>query len=169
MAKVTQRTELGPSRALPMVRQARTDEDWTYLTGDEIGALLSLPGLPTKQRAAFTVAIYTGMRAGEIWGLHWEDVDFEGREIIVRYSFDGPTKGGKVRRIPMLPPVFEELAVWRRRDDVTRAAGLVFHSRDRAMHTKGYDARWAKKWRSAAGIRADVRFHDLRHTCVRAT
>jgi len=39
-------------------------------------------------------------------------------------------------------------------------------SRDRAMHTKGYDARWAKKWRSAAGVRADVRFHDLRHTCA---
>ena len=73
-------------------------------------ALLNLPDLPAKQRTAFTVAIYTGMRAGEIWGLRWEDVDFEEREILVRYSFDGPTKGGKVRRIPMLPPVFEELA-----------------------------------------------------------
>ena len=106
------------------------------------------------------------MRAGEIWGLRWEDVDFEEREILVRYSFDGPTKGGKVRRIPMLPPVFEELARWRRRDDVTRAAGLVFHARDGAMHTRGYDARWAKKWRSAAAVRPDVRFHDLRHTCA---
>jgi len=34
------------------------------------------------------------------------------------------------------------------------------------MHTKGYDAQWAKKWRSAAGMRADVRVHDLRHTCA---
>ena len=59
------------------------------------------------------------MRAGEIWGLRWEDVDFEEREILVRYSFDGPTKGGKVRRIPMLPPVLEALTRWRRRDDVT--------------------------------------------------
>jgi len=58
--------------------------------------------------------------SGELWGLHWEDADFECREMVVRCSFDGPTKGGKVRRIPMLPPVFEELAVWRRRDDVTR-------------------------------------------------
>ena len=160
------RATANPCKGVRVPRQARTDEDWTYLTGDEIGALLSLPGLPTKQRAVFTVAIYTGMRAGEIWALHWEDVDFEGREIVVRYSFDGPTKGGKVRRIPMLPLVCEELAVWRRRDDVTRAAGLAFHSRDRAMHTKGYDAQWAKKWRSAAGIRADVRFHDLRHSCA---
>jgi integrase len=42
---------------------------------------------------AFTVAIYAGKRAGEIWGLRWEDVDFDEREILVRYSFDGPTKG----------------------------------------------------------------------------
>ena len=106
------------------------------------------------------------MRAGEIWGLRWEDVDFDEREILVRYSFDGPTKGGKVRRIPMLPPVLEALARWRRRDDVTRAAGLVFHARDGAMHTRGYDAQWAKKWRSAAAVRPELRFHDLRHTCA---
>jgi len=155
-----------PCKGVRVPRQARTDEDWTYLTNDEIRAVFDLPDLPAKHRTAFAVAIYTGMRAGEIWGLRWEDVDFEEREILVRYSFDGPTKGGKVRRIPMLPPVFEKLALWRRRDDVTRAAGLVFHARDGAMHTKGYDAQWAKKWRSAAGIRSQVRFHDLRHTCA---
>jgi integrase len=155
-----------PCKGVRVPRQARTDEDWTYLTNDEIRALFDLPDLPAKQRAAFTVAIYAGMRAGEIWGLRWEDVDFDEREILVRHSFDGPTKAGKVRRIPMLPPVLEELARWRRRGDVTRAAGLVFHARDGAMHAKGYDAQWSKKWRSAAAIRPEVRFHDLRHTCA---
>jgi integrase len=65
-------------------RQARTDEDWTYLTSEEIATLLHLPGLPAKQCTAFTVGIYTGMRAGEVWGLRWEDVDFDEREILVR-------------------------------------------------------------------------------------
>jgi integrase len=125
-----------------------------------------LPGLPAKQRAAFTVAIYAGMRAGEIWGLHWEDVDFERREIVIRYSFKGPTKGGRIRQVPMLPPVLQELERWRRRDNATRAAGLVFHARDGSAHTKGYDAQWAKTWRSAAGIQPGVRFHDFRHTCA---
>jgi len=155
-----------PCKGVRVPRQPRTDEDWTYLTNDEIRAVFDLPDLPSKQRTAFTVAIYAGMRAGEIWGLRWADVDFDEREILVRYSFDGPTKGGKVRRIPMLPPVLEELTRWRRRDDVTRAAGLVFHARDGAMHTKGYDAQWARKWRSAAALRPEVRFHDLRHTCA---
>ena len=82
-----------PCKGVRVPRQARTDEDWTYLTNDEIRALFDLPDLPAKQRAAFTVAIYTGLRAGEIWGLRWEDVDFDEREILVRHSFDGPTKG----------------------------------------------------------------------------
>jgi len=58
---------------------------------------------------AFTVAIYAGKRAGEIWGLRWEDVDFDEREILVRYSFDGPTKGGseltrEFRRLNYMSP-----------------------------------------------------------------
>ena len=165
-AVVAAKAGRNPCKGVRVPRQARTDEDWTYLTSEEITTLLNLPGLPAKQRTAFIVAIFTGMRAGEIWGLRWEEVDLEEREILIRYSFDGPTKGGKVRRIPILPPVLEALALWKRRDDVTRAAGLVFHARDGAMHTTGYDAQWSKKWRCAAGIRADVRFHDLRHTCA---
>ena len=144
------KSSANPCKGVRVPRQARTEEDWTYLTNDEIRAVFDLPDLPAKQRTAFTVAIYTGMRAGEIWGLRWEDVDFDEREILVRYSFGGPTTGGKVRRIPMLPPVLEALALWRRRDDVTRAAGLVFHARDGAMHTKGYDAQWSKKWRGGS-------------------
>ena len=98
-----------PCKGVRVPRQARSDEDWTYLTNDEIRTVFDLPDLPAKQRTAFTVAIHRGMRAGEIWGLRWEDVDFDEREILVRHSFDEPTKGGKVRRVPMLPPFLEAL------------------------------------------------------------
>lgn len=31
----------------------------------------------------FSLAIYTGMRRGEILGLRWKDVDFERKELLV--------------------------------------------------------------------------------------
>jgi integrase len=45
----------------------------------------------------YATALYTGMRAGEVAGLHWDDVDLDQRLITVCRSYDGPTKSGRVR------------------------------------------------------------------------
>jgi integrase len=50
--------------------------------------------------ALYTAAVYTGMRAGELAGLRWDDVDFDGRLICVQRSYDGPTKSGDLRWVP---------------------------------------------------------------------
>jgi integrase len=34
----------------------------------------------------FELANYTGLRPGEICGLHWADVDLAGRQIVVRHN-----------------------------------------------------------------------------------
>jgi integrase len=47
----------------------------------------------------FAVAFYTGMRKGELCGLQRADVDFKRREISVRASYDGPTKGSRERKV----------------------------------------------------------------------
>ena len=36
--------------------------------------------------ALFELAIYTGLRRGEITGLHWSDVDLTARQIVVRHN-----------------------------------------------------------------------------------
>lgn len=154
-----------PCHGIRVAKVPSTDEAWTHLTAEEIHIIRDAD-LPLKQHTAFTLAIYSGLRAGEIWGLRWEDVNFKDDELVVRGSYKGPTKGGRVRRIPMLPPVKHVLELWRRRDGLTRAAGLVFHARDGSIHTNGYDAGWRKRWRKECGIRTAVRFHDFRHTCA---
>lgn len=154
-----------PARGILVPKVARTDDTWTYLTPAEIGRLLTHEVLPAYQRAVFSFAIYTGARQGEIFGLHWRDVHFDERRVVFRYSWRGPRKNGRVLHVPLLEPALETLRSWRSiRPSLPNA--LVFPAEDGSIHTKGYDAQWADRWRAAAGMRPDVCFHDFRHTCA---
>ncbi len=67
-----------------------------YLTLGEINKLLaSCPNPPNPLRAVITVALTTGMRRGEIFGLKWEYIKPESRFIILPV-----TKNNTVRLIP---------------------------------------------------------------------
>lgn len=111
------------------------------------------------------MAIFTGLRAGELWGLRWTDVHLDGDtpELVVRHSYRGPTKGGRVRRVPLLRQAREALTAWRVSAPGIGTA-LVFPADGGGCHAEGYEAGWAT-WGRRAGIERRVRFHDLRHTC----
>ena len=47
------------------------------------------------------LALHGGLRRGEIFGLTWADVDFFKKKIYINRSYDGPTKSGKNRQIPI--------------------------------------------------------------------
>jgi integrase len=47
------------------------------------------------------LGLHTGMRRGEIYGLRFEDLDFLKGHIHVRRSYNGPTKTGLTRKVPM--------------------------------------------------------------------
>ena len=120
--------------------------------------------MPQKARVIFTVAIYTGLRAGELWGLRWTDLDCQRAVIHVARSYRDAPKGGKTREVPMLAPVLEALSMWK--EECPRALGnLVFASAwDADMHRVGYDADFGKY--VVRVTNRDVRFHDMRHTCA---
>lgn len=157
--------ESNPAADVRVPKMARTDEPWTYLRGAEISALLAHPALPDYQRAVFTVAIYTGAREGELFSLRWRDVEDRGErpELVLRTSWRGPRKNGAVLRVPLLPPALDALRAWRRLRPALPAA-LVFPADDGTMRGRGYDGAWAETWRAKTGTRAEVRFHDFRHT-----
>src|SRR5713101_2686185 len=54
------------------------------------------------------VAVTTGMRASEIFGLRWSDVMYNEGLLAVRAKL----KGGKMRYVPMLPELAEELRLF---------------------------------------------------------
>lgn len=165
---------------LPKREDDAADRDpIVYATAAELRRLFALE-LPDFERTAFTVAVYTGLRMGEIWGLRWEDVTLAGPDPVlrVRKSYDGPPKTkAAIRDVPALAPVVAALSAWKRRSGVQRIGGLVFPAKTGGHHSDGYDAGWADKryrqggelksrsgWRSKAKIRDAVTFHCLRHT-----
>ena len=129
--------------------------------------------------ALYATAICTGMRAGELAGLRWSDVNLERRMITVRRSYDGPTKNGETRHVPILDPLLPVLRDWRLRS----AGELVFTNRWGRM--LGRSARVFQevlhRVLDAAGFESEKRgkrhitFHGLRHnadfrimpTCLR--
>lgn len=150
-------------------KKAASVRDFEWLRPEEIAAVTDCDAIPLRSRLIFAVAIYSGLRAGELWGLRWSDVDFERRVIEVRRSFEDAPKTHQVRDVQMLAPVYDALTAWRaefiRRRTRSRH-DLVWPSRSEAWHSDGYDAGWVDKWRRKAGVRRGVRFHDLRHTCA---
>ena len=72
-----------------------------YLRPDEVRGVLD--NLPERWRPAFAVAIYCGLRFGEVAGLRKTDVDFgEDTHLTVRRSWArDTTKGGRARVVPV--------------------------------------------------------------------
>ena len=135
-------------------------------TMEEYRALLEsctvLGGYGPEFRAMITFAAWTGIRAGELHALEWDDL---GGEVInicrqrLRDGTLGPPKNGKARTIAYLPParVLDEIP---RRPDP-----YVFHSpRGNPLVQGSHHYSW-RTVRAAAGL-PSTRWHDFRHFCA---
>lgn len=167
---------------VPPRNRGAVEDPWTYLTAAEVEMVRTCERIPDPERAIYTVAMFTGLRRGELWGLRWSDVrlgDVEGQapEVTVRRSNKGTTKTGKTRQVPLLPQAIEAL----KRLKVGSSNVWVFPTELGGQRGKDDDARWAPQQRKArkdgsaqtvcgyrlrTGIARRVRFHDLRHTCA---
>jgi integrase len=74
---------------------------------DEVEAVLQ--AAHESQRVAFALAAYAGLRAGEVRGLRWSDVDLKRGVLTVRRSVvhgvEGPPKSGNGRVVPIAAPL----------------------------------------------------------------
>ncbi|MBB3594395.1 integrase [Rhizobium sp. BK529] len=86
-------------------------------TRDDIKALLSV--LKGRWRPLILVAIFCGLRASELRGLRWPDVDLDKREIHVRQRADRfndigrPKSESSERTVPAPPMVINALKEWK--------------------------------------------------------
>lgn len=171
-----------PTLGIPLPRDhGRSHDPWTWLRVAEVHALLAVDGIPAEDRDAALVALYTGLRQGELWTLHLRDVDPVAGLLAVRYGGRKgkkllPPKNGRPRTLPLLPAA---LAALTRQMTRLKAAkrrnphGLVFPS---VAHGGTYRAEghpppcwheWIPRAKLTAADRGDpvrVTWHTLRHT-----
>lgn len=83
-----------------------------------IGSALTQTGVALGQwRVLVTLGVFTGMRAGELQGLQWRDIDWDGRTVTVRRTISevagkqlvAPTKGLAARTLPLPDEAYQAL------------------------------------------------------------
>ena len=129
-----------------------------------------LAALPDSERAFWAVALFCGLRRGELRGLQWSNVEFEGGVIRVERSWD-PVKGpvdvktGAGRRaVPMAFVVRRELMAHKARTG-RDGRDLVFgRTATEAFFASTIRARANKAWKQA-GLEP-ITPHEARHCAI---
>ena len=125
-----------------------------YLEEDELKRLFSaLENFPLHFKAIVLLALYTGLRKGEILSLKWGDIDFNNEIITVTQ-----TKNNERRVIPLNHQVIKIL----KKLPIDLRSRYVFVNPHTGKPFVDVNRQWYKLLK-IAGIE-DFRFHDLRHT-----
>ena len=161
---------------VPVPKDARITEPWTFATPEEQGRILAASKEPIRHLVAFAIA--SGLRAGELVALRL--VDTHDDRVVVRYGGAPaePTKGGRVRTVFLNGLAKEALTAWlvalpaytanKRFPEGRNPLGLVFPGRRGGYRCEEHVIRWAD-WQGIlerAGITRKFRWHDLRHSCA---
>lgn len=151
-----------------------------FLTREEFDAIRAQ--LPTvEDQLVVDLLAHTGLRWGELAGLHWSRVDLGRGLVKVVETFDESAgrmkaypKGKRARDVPLEPEIVAALREQKKRQGratscgVDHAAGIC-HSGLVVRSEEGRPIRnsnWSYKWRQAledAQV-GHARIHDLRHT-----
>lgn len=141
-----------------------------------------------RLEALYILAIHCGLRRGELLALSWDDVDLEAAKpaVLVRrtltrgeegrgWVIGASTKSGKGRRVRLTRQAVAALRDHRKRqlEERMRLArlrpdeGLVFPNETGSiLNPSNLRNRSFRHIKARAGVRDDLRFHDLRHTCA---
>ncbi len=112
---------------------------------------------PDWFHVAAALAVYAGLRKGEIAGLRRDAVDLGRGMLLVERSYDGPTKSKHVRWVPLSPELAAVLRPWL----LAHPGELVVSSLTEDTATNVLARRACRR----AGIEP-VTFHQLRHTAA---
>jgi integrase len=142
------------------------------LEPEEIARLRAALDVP-EERLLVELTITTGLRSGEIRGLIWDCIDFDGKRLFVEHQAtrrrdDDVTKTeSSVRTIPVPSYLIPELKRWKLRCPPTKG-GLLFPGKPDQNGLRGpIDAdkllrNILRRALRKAGL-PPLRFHDMRH------
>lgn len=146
-----------PPETAPLLRKLsrqKQENSFKSLTAKEAKILLDY--LSDKHLSLYLIClfgIHAGLRRGEIFGLQYGDIDPLKNRITVQRSYNGPTKNGKTRVVPLSERLAKALEM---RDYLTKpATEQIFKHFD-----PNPDLRKVCKYTKIK----EITIHDLRHT-----
>ncbi|HEX3374540.1 MAG TPA: tyrosine-type recombinase/integrase [Edaphobacter sp.] len=161
--------ESNPIRAVRQSSKRLREPD--VLRAEEVSALLRELSEPSRTIAL--VAVTTGLRRGELFGLKWGDVDFEKRKVhIVRSIVDQvagePKTVGSKRPLPIPEQVAASLQEWRKAAEYNGDDDWVFASDHHLGKTPLWPntvlVRHIKPAAERAEITKNIGWHTFRRT-----
>ena len=110
----------------------------------------------------WALALFTGMRSGELYALQWDQVDFENNLIYVHRNWTsktefGPTKGRYWRSVP----IGNEQVLKLLQELKAKAGNSQFVLHHFQCWTRGYQARILRAFCQGCGF-PSIKFHTLR-------
>ena len=183
-----------PRNAADALKLPRIDrEEIAPLTAEEANRLIDAAGgtrlealyvLAIRLEALYVLAIHTGLRQGELLALNWEDLDLEAGTLQVRRTltrrgskhFLSESKTKKSRRTVRLTAgaiaalqdhLKRQMEEMDRLGSLYKPGGLVFANElGGIVNPSNLRNRSFARLLMRAGLSAETRFHDLRHTCA---
>jgi integrase len=119
----------------------------------------------------YLLALNTGLRAGEIWGLKVKDVSFDRgtivieRQLLSKERVVAPTKGKNIRKVPCNHLLKDELLSLIENKQLTSGSFLFQSSNNRPIYHSNFRNRFFQLDLRDSGVKC-IRFHDLRHTAL---
>jgi len=143
------------AKVLQSLQRRIQQREVTVLSENEAQRLMFL-ARTTKPRfyPVLLLGLHAGLRRGEVFGLRCGDVDMINGKLKISHSYDGPTKSGKSRAIPMSPELAKAL---------TDARNLLLRPTDEKVFKKFDPNAVLNRLTKQAEVPL-IRFHDLRHT-----
>jgi integrase len=154
-----------PKSPVPMMKFKQKSKIKPVLTEEQVRKLLSRAReVNDEWYPHWTVALYTGMRNGELYALTWENVNLEDRSIYVTRAWDKMngfkeyTKSGDDRVVSIAPELLLFL-----KEMKLKSNGDHFVLPRLPKWEKGDQARDLRRFLVGVGL-PEMRFHDLRAT-----
>jgi integrase/recombinase XerC len=133
------------------------EKEPAFLTREQFDRLIRFVPDP-RFRSIIVIAASTGMRAGELINLRWEDIDFHSGFIRLRNRPDFILKGKRGRSIPLNKTAVREIT------QMPCDSEFVFHKEKQLKLPVASISRKFKKIIRKAGLPEEIHFHSLRHS-----
>lgn len=131
-----------------------------FFSEAEFNKLLSV--IDSKHfRDLISFAVFSGLRRGELINLHWSQVSFKDRLIILD-NHNHKTKSGKIRTIPLCIKALQILT----ERNLNSKSDIVFTNEKGEKYKNDYATKKLKKAVYDAKLNPAYHFHHLRHTAA---